>query len=118
VVFEFGPSPVGPYGMPIYDVSVVTQFVGGGSGAPVPVKGNAFLQVRFRNASTVDPTTGKQTFSQTDIRPDLPLVFEVKLIDDFERVMTWGLGLQHLSCAKVTELAGPVRLVVDLPTPP
>ncbi len=118
VVFEFGPSSVGPYGMPLYDLAVVTQFVGGGSGRPVPVDGNAFVQVRFRNASTVDPTTSKQTFTQTDIRPGLPLVREVKLIDDFERVMTWGLGLERLACPKVTELAGPVRLVVDLPTPP
>jgi hypothetical protein len=118
VVFEFGPSPVGSYGLPLYDIAVVTQFIGGGSGRPVPVDGNAFLQVRFRNASMVDPATGKQTFTQTDIRPGLPLVREVKLIDDFERVMTWGLGLERLACAKVTELAGPVRLVVDLPTPP
>lgn len=120
VVFEFGPSsaPIGAYGMPLYDISVVIQFIGGGSGRPVSVDGNAFLQVRFRNASTVDPTTGTQTFTQTDIHPGLPLVREVKLIDDFERVMTWGIGLERLACASVTELAGPVRLVVDLPTPP
>ena len=120
VVFEFGPTgaPIGPFGLPPYELTVVTQFIGGGSGRPVPVDGNAFIQVRFRNASTVDPTTGKQTFTQTDIRPGLPLVREVKLIDDFERVMTWGLGLERLACAKVTELASPVRLVVDLPTPP
>jgi hypothetical protein len=120
VVFEFGPSsaPVGAFGLPLYEISAVSEFTGGGSGRPVPVDGNAFLQVRFRNASTVDPTTGKQTFTQTDIRPGLPLVREVKLIDDFERVMTWGLGLEHLACAKVSQLSGPVRLVVDLPTPP
>ncbi len=120
VVFEFGPTsaPIGSYGLPPYELTVVTQFIGGGSGRPVPVDGNAFIQVRFRNASTVDPTTGKQTFTQTDIRPGLPLVREVKLIDDFERVMTWGLGLERLACAKITELASPVRLVVDLPTPP
>jgi len=119
VVFEFGPSSApGVYGMPLYDIAVVTQFIGGGSGRPVPVDGNAFLQVRFRNASTVDPATGTQTFTQTDIRPGLPLVRDVKLIDDFERVMTWGIGLERLVCAKVTELPGPVRLVVDLPTPP
>jgi len=84
----------------------------------VPVDGNAFLSIRLSNASTVDPATGKQTFTQTDLRPALPLVREVKLIDDFERVMTWGLGLERLACAKVSQLAGPVRLVVDLPTPP
>lgn len=117
VVFEFGPTSVGPYGMPLWEIATTTTFTGI-SGKQVPVDGNAFLQVRFRNASTVDPNTGVQTYSQTDFRPGLPLVREVKLIDDFERVMTWGLGLERLQCANVTELASPVRLVVDLPTPP
>src|SRR5258708_15380098 len=103
--------------MPPYEVKTTGSFVGT-SGKQVPVDGNACLSVRFSNASTVDPNTGQQTFTQTDIRPGLPLLREVKLIDDFERVMTWGLGLERLACPKVTELAGPVRLVVDLPTPP
>jgi hypothetical protein len=117
VVFEFGPSSVGTYGLPPWSIAVATTFVST-SGRQVPVDGNAFLSVRFSNASTVDPTTGQQTFTQTDIRLGLPLVREVKLIDDFERVMTWGIGLERLACAKVSQLAGPVRLVVDLPTPP
>jgi len=121
VVFEFGPSSVpssvGPYGLPPWSISVTTAFIGT-SGKQVPVDGNAFQAVRFRNASTVDPATGQQTFTQTDIRPGLPLVREIKLIDDFERVMTWGIGLERLACATVTELANPARLVVDLPTPP
>lgn len=117
VVFEFGPTSVGPYGMPLWAITTTNAFIGI-SGKQVPVDGNAFLQVRFRNASTVDPNTGTQTYTQTDFRPALPLVREVKLTDDFERVMTWGLGLERLACPKVSELAGPVRLVVDLPTPP
>ena len=117
VVFEFGPSTVGAYGLPPWSLAVATQFVGT-SGRQVPVDGNAFLSVRLSNTSTVDPTTGTQTFTQTDLRPGLPLVREVKLIDDFERVTSWGLGLERLACAKVSQLASPVRLVVDLPTPP
>ena len=121
VVFEFGPSTVpasvGQYGLPPWAIGVATSFTGT-SGKAVPVDGNAFLRVRFRNASTVDPLTGTQTFTQTDIRPGLPLVREIKLIDDFERVMIWGIGLERLVCARTTELANPARLVVDLPTPP
>jgi hypothetical protein len=117
VVFELGPTSVGPYALPPYQINATSGFVGT-SGKQVPVDGNAFLSVRFRNASTVDPNTGQQTFTQTDIHPGLPLVRDVKLIDDFERVMTWGLGLERLACPMITELAGPVRLVVDLPTPP
>jgi len=117
VVFEFGPTTVGPYGLPPWSLAVATQFIGT-SGRQVPVDGNAFLSMRLSNASTVDPNTGIQTFTQTDLRPGLPLVREVKLVEDFERVMTWGLGLERLACAKVSQLASPVRLVVDLPTPP
>jgi len=117
VVFEFGPSTVGPYGLPPWSLAVATQFVGT-SGRQVPVDGNAFLSVRLSNASTVDPNTGTQTFTQTDLRPGLPLVREVKLVEDFERVMIWGIGLERLACAKVSQLVSPVRLVVDLPTPP
>ena len=117
IVFEFGPSSVGPSGLPSWAINVTNAFIGT-SGKQVPVDGNAYQAVRFRNASTVDPATGRQTFTQTDIRPGLPLVREIKLIDDFERVMNWGLGLERLACATVTELANPVRLVVDLPTPP
>ena len=117
VVFEFGSTSVGPYGMPPWSVAVASGFVGT-SGRQVPVDGNAFLGVRFSNASTVDPTTGKQTFTQTDLHPGLPVVRSVKLVEDFERVMVWGIGLERLVCPRVSELAGPVRLVLDLPTPP
>ncbi len=117
IVFEFGPSSVGPYGLPTWSLEVTNAFIGT-SGKQVPVDGNAFYGVVFHNASTVDPATGKQTFTQTDIRPGLPLVRQIKLIDDFERVMSWGVGLERLSCATATELASPARLVVDLPTPP
>lgn len=117
IVFELGPTSVGPYGLPPWSIAVANGFVGT-SGRQVPVDGNAFLSLRFSNASTVDPNTGKQTYTQTDLHPGLPLVRNVKLVEDFERVMIWGIGLERLVCPKVSDLAGPVRLVVDLPTPP
>ncbi|HEV2251309.1 MAG TPA: hypothetical protein VGT60_12475 [Candidatus Limnocylindria bacterium] len=117
IVVELGPTSVGPYGLPPWSIAVTNGFVGT-SGRQVPVDGNAFLALRISNASTVDPNTGKQTFTQTDIHPGLPLVRNVKLVEDFERVMIWGIGLERLACPTVSDLAGPVRLVVDLPTPP
>lgn len=120
IVLEFGPSGLpGRDAVPAYTLAVATQFTAT-SGRQVPVDGNAFLSLRFGfgTASTVDPQTGRQTFTQTDLRPGLPLVREVKLIDDFERTMAWGIGLERLSCARITLLADPARLVVDLPTPP
>ena len=120
VVFEFGPSTApGVYGMPLYRVAVATS-LSGPSGQPVPIDGNALFGVRFQNASTVSPTDGSRTYTgATSLKPTTtPLVKEVRLVEDFERVMVWGIGLSRLQCPTLLTLSGPVRLVLDFPTPP
>ena len=119
IVFEFGPSTApGPFGMPSYLIEPASSFTAV-SGQRVTLDGNAFLSARFRNASTISPTTGQPTYpGSSDIRPGTPLVREVKLVEDFERVMAWGVGLDHPACPAVSELGSPLRLVLDLPTPP
>jgi len=120
LVFEFGPSTApGVYGMPPYRISVATS-LSGPSGQPVPIDGSALFGVRFQNASTVDPTTGAKTYTgATSLKPTTtPLIKEVRLVEDFERVMTWGVGLARLQCPTVLRLAAPIRLVLDFATPP
>lgn len=118
VVFEFGPSTApGVYGMPEYRVAVATT-LSGPSGQPVPVEGNALFGVRFRNASTVDPNGTRTYTGANSLKPTTPLVKEVRLVEDFERVLVWGVGLQRLQCPTILNLSGPVRLVLDFPTPP
>ena len=120
VVFEFGPStvPGGVYGMPPFRVAVASS-LSGPSGQPVPIEGNALWGVRFQNASTVNPADGSRTYTgPTSIKPTTPLVKEVRLVEDFERVLVWGIGLQRLQCPNLLTLSGPVRLVLDFPTPP
>lgn len=120
VVFEFGPSTApGVYGMPPYRIAVATS-LSGPSGQPVPIDGSALLGVRFQNASTVSPTDGSRSYTgATSLKPTTtPLVKEVRLVEDFERVMVWGIGLQRLQCPTLLALSGPVRLVLDFPTPP
>ena len=120
LVFEFGPSTApGVYGMPPYRVAVATS-LSGASGQSVPIDGNALFGVRFQNASTVNPSTGAKTYAgATSLRPTTtPLIKEVRLVEDFERVMTWGIGLARLQCPTLLMLGSPVRLVLDFPTPP
>ena len=118
LVFEFGQSTApGPFGMPAYVVETATS-LSGPSGQPVAVTGNSLFGARIQNASTQNPTGGASYTGSTDIKPTTPLIKNVKLVEDFERVMVWGIGLDHLVCPKVSELAGPFRLVVDFPTPP
>jgi hypothetical protein len=120
VVFEFGPSTApGVYGMPDYRLAVATT-LSGPSGQPVPIEGNALFGVRFRNASTVNPADGSRSYTGANsLKPTTtPLVKEVRLVEDFERVLVWGVGLQRLQCPTILNLSSPVRLVLDFPTPP
>ena len=120
LVFEFGPSTApGAFGMPPYRVAVATS-LSGPSGQPVPIDGSALFGVRFQNASTVNPSTGAKTYTgATSLKPTTtPLIKEVRLVEDFERVMTWGVGLARLQCPTLLTLGSPVRLVLDFPTPP
>jgi hypothetical protein len=118
LVFELGPSTApGPFGMPAWTVETATS-LSGPSGQPVTITGNALFGVRFQNASTQNPNGTPSYTGSTDIKPTTPLIKEVKIVEDFERVLLWGVGLDHLACPKVSELAGPFRVVLDFPTPP
>ena len=64
---------------------------------PVAISGNALFGVRFQNASTRTPTGTASYPGSTDIKPLTPLIKQVKLVEDFERVLTWGAGLDHLA---------------------
>ncbi len=118
LVFEFGQSTApGPFGMPAYTVETASS-LSGPSGQPVTITGNALFGARFQNASTQNPNGTPSYTGSNDIKPTTPLIKEVKIVEDFERVLLWGVGLDHLVCAKVSELAGPFRVVLDFPTPP
>jgi hypothetical protein len=120
LVFELGPSTApGVYGMPPFRIAVATS-LSGPSGQPVPIDGSALIGVRFQNASTVNPSDGSRSYTgATSLKPTTtPLIKEVRLVEDFERVMLWGVGLQRLVCPTLLALSSPVRLVLDFPTPP
>src|SRR2546428_1099840 len=118
LVFEFGQSTApGTFGMPAYTVEAASS-LSGPSGQPVTIGGNALFGARFQNASTQNPNGTPSYTGSNDMKPTTPLIKEVKLVEDFERVLLWGVGLDHLACPKVSELAGPFRLVLDFPTPP
>ena len=118
LVFEFGQSTApGPFGMPAYAIEA-TNSLSGPSGQPVTVLGSALFGARFQNASTQNPNGTPSYTGSTDLKPTTPLIKEVKVVEDFERVLIWGVGLDHLVCPKVSELAGPFRVVLDFPTPP
>ena len=98
--------------MPQYQLTqqATSHFVRDASGQPVTLDGTAGLRLVLRNA---DITPG----APTDLKPALPSVREVAQIGNFERVVSYGVGLATPACFRVLELSGPTRLVIDVQTP-
>ncbi len=97
--------------MPQYQLTqqATSHFLRDASGQPVTLDGSAGIRAVLRNA---DITAG----APTDLTPQLPAIREVAQIGDFERVVSYGVGLATPSCFRVLELSGPTRLVIDVQT--
>ena len=106
ITFEF----VGA--LPAYTVAAqsTAAFVRDASGQPVSLNGTAGLKVTFHG---VDLSAA----ISEDQHPLLPVMLEIRNIGNFERVVSFGVGLASPSCLRVLELSGPTRLVVDVQTP-
>jgi hypothetical protein len=113
VTFEFVPFADRPSGMPPYELTQQpsTRFVKDPSGQPVTLMGTAGLKAVFRNSS------GQGTYpGSTDLKPSTASVAELAQLGDFERVLTWGVGLNRPSCYRTLELNTPTRLAIDFQT--
>src|SRR5438128_7825335 len=97
--------------MPEYQINRQTtaHFVRDASGQPVTLSGSAGIRVVLRNADTVSG-------APSDLKPNFPEIREVAQIGDFERVVSYGVGLATPACFRVLELSGPTRLVIDVQT--
>jgi hypothetical protein len=102
--------------VPSYEIKVASTFTST-SGQAVQVDGNAFFSVRVAGQAHTD--AGAKSYPQPDpYRPGLPLIREVKRVEDFEGVVIFGVGLERLACPNVLTLLSPPRIVLDFPTPP
>jgi hypothetical protein len=89
------------------------------SGLPVPLRGGAFVAVIFHGGTTdtapiaPDPNTAPHYTGPTRLTPNYRLVKEVAIAGDFERVLSFVIGIDHPVGLQVHTLAAPARLVVD-----
>lgn len=120
-------GPQGGYDRIVFDFSGAlpgsesVQYVAGvtqdGSGAPVPLEGQAFLKVVFSVAEAHDGG-GALSFPQgTRFDPGLTAVKDVALAGDYEGYVSFGLGLAGKVGFRVFELSNPSRVVVDVAYP-
>lgn len=84
-----------------------------GSGNVVDMAGDGWLMIRVEPANAHDDN-GRPTITERHSRPALPVVLETRLICDFEAQVEWVLGVSSPNRYRVTELAQPPRLVVDI----
>jgi hypothetical protein len=109
VVFEFDRS------LPASEsVRYVRRVVADGSGATVPLRGRAFLQVSFGGASAHTDSghasfPGPHRFSRS-----WPALRHVALASDFEGTLELGLGVSRKAGFRVFELDRPHRVVIDV----
>lgn len=84
-----------------------------GSGFPVELPGDGWLEVRFEPAAAHNDD-GERTFDESRLAPRLPIVLEVVSTCDFEAVVTWVAGVASPEPYRVTLLDDPARVVVDV----
>jgi hypothetical protein len=100
------------FARPGYDVRFVTKIVPP-SGVPVSLPGRAKLRVRLEPARAHAVATGAALLPRV-LTPHCTNPRRVRLAEDFEGVVTFGLGLDHRAGFRVLRLTSPTRVVVDV----
>jgi hypothetical protein len=119
IVFTFGTSSGIPSGTkPTGELKPTSPpFSLAGSGQAVDIAGKRFIAVTFRGMAIADEQGNPSYTGPDDIRPNALAVRELKLVDDFEGVVTWIVGVDGPGCVAVSRLTGPSRIVVAVTQP-
>jgi hypothetical protein len=106
VVFTFDGSAPG------YRVRYLPR-VDGPGGRPLALRGTAIVEVAFEPARARGPD-GRTTFPAGAITPSSPVLRQVRFAGDFEGQVRFGLGVAGRGGVRVSELADPTRVAVDV----
>lgn len=86
-----------------------TRFTLSPSGQPATLEGAGGLLLKLQ------PVPGWESFQgPSRLLPRYPALREVRLLENFEAVQQWGLGVEGDGCLAVFTLGAPSRLVVDI----
>jgi hypothetical protein len=109
VTFEF----TGQRTVPGFAIRTVTKPRQDGSGELLLLEGSSYAEIVFQHASGYDLSYQPTYKGPMDFVPNFPDLAEVRQAGDFERVVSWAVGVNHSACWHVMELENPVRLAVD-----
>lgn len=94
--------------VPDFNVQYVDEPISCGSGEPLDIEGDAFLQVRF-TPSLAHNDLGETTFALPDeFSANLPAILEIQQSCDFEGELTFVFGLDEEADFKVNYLTAPI----------
>jgi len=110
VVFDFKDEAV-----PAYRIMTASPPFSGTSDMPIPVAGTGFIKVHFDGTHARHPEFGAYT-GPSSITPGFPAIKEIRLIDDFEAVVIWVIGLDKERSFRVGTLSNPTRIYIDFAT--
>ena len=96
-----------------YSVRYVSQVRYDASGAIVPLRGRYFLRVVITGATTAS-LPGLRSVMPTVITPALSEIAQIRKAGEFERVVSYGIGLNRYRGFRVFRLTSPSRLVIDV----
>ena len=103
ITFEFRapkPNPGGKAGIPRYEIRAARPpFTHDGSGAPLAVSGNAFVNLVFHGATGYDFVDYEPTYHGPEVlRAGFDVLREAVRSGDFEATLGWVLGLERQTC--------------------
>jgi hypothetical protein len=108
LVFQFAGA------LPGYTVRYVPEVTSPGSGAVIPMRGRAFLEVVFTPAAAHDDDGSPTLRANAYGGGGLPTLTQYQLSGDYEGYVHYGLGLSGRVAFRVMELANPYRVAVDI----
>lgn len=85
-----------------------------GSGLPMDVAGEAFLQVVTQGGTKQTEAGGTSYPGPTELMPGFARLVELDEGGNFEAVNTWYVGMSGPACIRAYALNDPPRIVIDL----
>lgn len=104
--------------IPNYQVQYVDEPIACGSGEPLDIQGEAFLEVRLTPSAAHEPVTGVPSFEiREGLMDNNPAVAEIQMSCDFENELTFVLGLTQKADFRVGFTTVPIRyesILIDI----
>jgi hypothetical protein len=116
LVFTFGSRPPEAVAQPVVGIVFAEPpFSMAGSGQPVAVFGDRFLEVRMDGMVVARPNGDPVFKGERDLRLAGGTIPEAVMVDESEGVVTWIVGLSGSGCPTIrAETSGGTRLIVEL----